>query len=94
MKSAPLSKLFRAIVGLGLAAAACGGQEIAHNLDAGPDPHPDGAAAQDANGYGDALTQYDAGTGFPSPDSAPSVDAAADVAADVGMEEWHPVPIV
>jgi hypothetical protein len=92
MKSAPRSKLFRAIVGLGLAAAACGGQEISHNLDAGPFPQADGAAGRDSSG--DALTQYDAGGGLFAPDSATSLDAAADVAADVGMEEWHPVPIV
>jgi hypothetical protein len=90
MGNASRSKLFRAIVGLGLAAAGCGGAEAARTFDAG-ESAKDGPS-QDANGQADGFAQDDTGLVFlPAPDAG--ADAAADVAADVAAEAWHPIPI-
>jgi hypothetical protein len=95
MGSAPRSKLFHAIVGLGLAAAGCGGQAT-QTVDVDPDAAQssrlDGALAEDASS---ADAQGDKAAG-PLPDATAEFDAttAADVAADVAQEQWHPIPIV
>jgi hypothetical protein len=91
MGNASRSKLFRAIVGLGLAAAGCGGAEVARIVDAG-ESAKDGAS-QDANGQADGFAQDDTGLVFFPPAFDAGADAAADVAADVAAEAWHPVPI-
>jgi len=87
-------KLFHAIVGLGLAAAGCGGKDQAPIGDAGQKAPPQGGSVHDA--HADALTPPEASTeNEPEPDGATSIDAtaAADVAADVAQEIWHPVVI-
>jgi hypothetical protein len=79
------NKLFHAIVGLGLAAAGCGGKDQAPIADAGPHD-----ANADASMPPDASTESE-----PQPDAATSIDAtaAADVAVDVAEEIWHPIVI-
>ena len=81
-------KLFHAIVGLGLAAAGCGGKEQTPSADAGQTSPPQGGSEHDANA--EAATENE-----PEPDAATSIDAsaAADVAADVAQEIWHPIVI-
>ena len=90
--SAPRSKLFRAIVGLGLAAAGCGGKDLQGTVDGGQSAQMDGAA-KDTGGY---FSADDTGAPiFGSPDGSMDLDAAAaaDVASDVASEVWRPVPI-
>lgn len=94
MGSVPRGKLFHAIVGLGLAAAGCGG-EATQAMDGAPDAAQsiplDGASSKDAS-FADAQS---AEAAEPSPDASAEFDAttAADVAADVAQEQWHPIPI-
>jgi hypothetical protein len=91
------SKLFHAIVGLGLAAAGCGGKEqtAAGDMDAAQGVHRDGAS-EGAVGQVDAAVTADTGLPIlPGQDASPTLDAAlaADVAKDVADETWHFIPI-
>ena len=95
MRSEPHSKLFHAIVGLGLAAAGCGGQatqSVDAEADAAQSIPMEAALSPDASG---ADAEPDA-RASPVSDATAEFDAttAADVAADVAQEAWHPVPIV
>jgi hypothetical protein len=96
------SKLFHAIVGLGLAAAGCGGKEqsVAAGMDAGTGVHRDGASPGVGDPHEDAAALADAvAPNQPGQDAAMSLDSAlaagvaADVAKDVADEMWHFIPI-
>jgi hypothetical protein len=91
------SKLFHAIVGLGLAAVGCGGRETgAADIEAGQEVHGDGASPGDANAHAEAAETEDAAPLILLvPDAATALDSAvaADVAADVSVERWVPIPI-
>jgi hypothetical protein len=96
MRVAGRSKLFHAIVGLGLAAAGCGGRETTQGqvedaqVGEGASSQDTGVDAPDDTMAGLIFTLPEAGI-----DAAAVVaaDAAADVAADVASEPWHPIPI-
>lgn len=82
-------KLFHAIVGLGLAAAGCGGRAGPAAVADASSGVPAEASADDAQA-GDALAAVEASAGDAGADDA---SRAADVAADVAAEAWVPVPI-
>jgi hypothetical protein len=90
------SKLFHAIVGLGLVAAGCGGREQtgADGIEAGQEVHGDGASSGD-DARAEAATEDAGPPDVQLPDAAPELDSAvaADVARDVAVERWVPIPI-
>jgi hypothetical protein len=101
MREAGPSKLFHAIVGLGLAAVGCGGQILgqtsdssAPKKDANDAPSGDAEDAQVGAEAGvDATTTPDAETFYA--DATTEIDAtmAHDAAVDVAREAWPPPPI-
>jgi hypothetical protein len=97
------TKLFRAIVGLGLASAGCGGKTSAQSLGSGS-----AIAGRDANGTdvmdaGHSSVVNDAQAAAevaPAPgvdatlgDEGGDAEAVADVASDVAKETWQNIPI-
>ncbi len=78
------TRLFRAIVGLGLTTAACGG----HVADPGPDD-----AAHEATVVGGQDAAEDAVFTFQLPEAGVDADAAPHVFSDAAIEHWVPVPI-
>jgi hypothetical protein len=95
MRAAGRSKLFHAIVGIGLAAAGCGGRETTegHAEDAQSEVAQGSSSSGEAgvDAPDDATADQGVGFTFALPDAA--MDAAADVARDVAAEAWHPIPI-
>jgi hypothetical protein len=101
MREAGPSKLFHAIVGLGLAAVGCGGQILgqsddssAPKKDANDAPSGDAQDAQLGTEAGtDATTTFDAEVS--DADATMEIDAvmARDAAIDVAREAWPPPPI-
>jgi hypothetical protein len=101
MREAAPSKLFHAIVGLGLAAVGCGGQILgqtgdssAPKKDANDAPSGDAEDAQlGAEAGVDATTTFDAEVS--DADATVEIDAvmARDAAIDVAREAWPPPPI-
>jgi hypothetical protein len=99
MREVGPSKLFHAIVGLGLAAVGCGGQILGQTSDSSPPkkdvndaPSGDAEDAQLATEAGvDATTTFDAEVS--DGDASTEIDAvmAHDAAVDVAREAW-PIP--
>jgi hypothetical protein len=87
MASGRATRLYTAIVGLGVAAAACGGS-TSSDADAGKQ---DAMAASGDSGPRDAGFASDAGPDVWIVQDAGGIDARADVAD--ATDEWMPVPI-
>jgi hypothetical protein len=95
------TRLFRAIVGLGLSAsaAACGGLRDDRAADAAPDVVREAADQPSAtDSGGDGAQAADAADeviiGFGNPDAGVAPDApSGDAPSDVVSEQWYPVPI-
>jgi hypothetical protein len=84
------TRLFRAIVGLGLSAsaAACGGLRDDRAADAAPDVVREAADQPPATDAADEVII------FGNPDAGATPDApSGDAPSDVVSEGWYPVPI-
>jgi hypothetical protein len=91
------TRLFRAIVGLGLSAsaAACGGLRDDRAADAAPDVVREAADQPPATDSGGAEAQTaDAADETIAADAGAAPDApSGDAPSDVVSESWYPVPI-
>jgi len=98
MQAGGRSKLFHAIVGIGLATAGCGGRATTegHEKDAQGQVEDGSSSSEEAA----VDAPEDQGFVFVFPDAAAEAAAdagakdASEVAADVAAEAWHPIPIV
>lgn len=94
-RSSQSSKLFHAVVSLGVAAAGCGSQSQSNNATTGSDSGEKNASSASASSDAapDAATGPDAD--LDAADTGNPIDAALaeDVAADVAEETWIVPPI-